>query len=388
MRLGAGRPEAYWGFGLPMDEFQAVEAHLHECSECAGEYARVATECAEVENRRAEQLGLVTAHVLAERIMTAHESRQKERQPSYPWFRFLPIRPLPVAAVVGIALLLLAGGTVLGYTTYRALDKDAARQAQDFTPAPAANKPVVLSKARAEGQGGTPADGHSGQSIVADAAEGSDGLLKSIGQLTQEAAIRAQVEAMLPHTEEEYEAWARREYPHILWLYDVLMGKIPKKPAVSPAGRMVRFGVDKDGNPTITLPGADGHPETFTFPIPLGHTPGQSYWDGIPVNIPEWAQKLYANTPESQRSTGWRALLIYSGELFKFDWPINLSEANCVPSLPATQKAAQVGGGLAASTKDGVLNLARMSLSDVREQTLARQETLGSYIDALAKDTP
>lgn len=37
-----------------------------------------------------------------------------------------------------------------------------------------------------------------------------------------------------------------------------LMGKIPEGPADSLAGRMVRFGVDQNGNPTITLPNADG----------------------------------------------------------------------------------------------------------------------------------
>ena len=36
-------------------------------------------------------------------------------------------------------------------------------------------------------------------------------------------AARAEIEAMLPHTEAEYEAWARREYPHIMWLYDFLI---------------------------------------------------------------------------------------------------------------------------------------------------------------------
>ncbi|MCX7015054.1 MAG: zf-HC2 domain-containing protein, partial [Candidatus Sumerlaeota bacterium] len=48
---------------------------------------------------------------------------------------------------------------------------------------------------------------------------GSD---RDLDQHIAEAVARADVEAMLPHTEEQYEAWARREYPHVMWLYDIL----------------------------------------------------------------------------------------------------------------------------------------------------------------------
>jgi len=108
---------------------------------------------------------------------------------------------------------------------------------------------------------------------------------------------KAQVEAMLPRTETAYEAWARKEYPHVLWLYDVLT-----RP---------EYGI---------------------------------CWNGEPVNIPAWAERLYAGTPAQNRPQGWRALLIYSGEIFRFDYPTALGEPNVQPRIEAVQLAAAVAG--------------------------------------------
>ena len=222
-------------------------------------------------------------------------------------------------------------------------------------------------------------------------------------ELARQAA-RAEVEAMLPHTEAEYEAWARREYPHIMWMYDVLIGKqgltqaergtsgdgsVPAfpPPPDSPAGRLVSFGMSDDGNPTITLPDAEGNKVTLCAvsekrglpsvrashnhaserdygwlspsfresvaadetglesSTPITLTIPSEPWDGVPANIPEWAQRLYAATPESERPTGWRALLIYSGEVFKFDFPETLDEPNCIPTADAMHWALPIGDG-------------------------------------------
>ncbi|MGI6458694.1 MAG: hypothetical protein ACOX5J_01115 [Candidatus Hydrogenedentales bacterium] len=248
-------------------------------------------------------------------------------------------------------------------------------------------------------------------------------------ELARQAA-RAEVEAMLPHTEAEYEAWARREYPHIMWLHDVLQGETPKTPVDSPAGRLVSFGVTDDGNPTITLPNAEGNKVTLcavfvdtkmgTVPGERGETgvspfgpcgastylgpgyagPGQKAdgetiglpatiylpidqntipWDGVPANIPEWAQRLYADTPETERPTGWRALLIYSGEIFKFDWPETLDDPNCIPTSEAIHWALPIG------------DAAAIPPDNTEADTFANAQPLSPndpYITALARDLP
>jgi hypothetical protein len=116
---------------------------------------------------------------------------------------------------------------------------------------------------------------------------------KAIGDF----AAKAEVEVMLPHTEADYEAWARKEYPHVLWLYDVLT-----RP---------EYGI---------------------------------CWNGEPVNVPAWAARLYAGTPPENRPKGWCALLIYSGEVFRFDYPTAPGEPNVKPRIEALQLAAAVAG--------------------------------------------
>lgn len=257
-------------------------------------------------------------------------------------------------------------------------------------------------------------------------------------ELARQAA-RAEVEAMLPHTEAEYEAWARREYPHIMWLYDVLMGKqgltqaergtsgdgsVPAfpPPPDSPAGRLVSFGMTDDGNPTITLPDAEGNKVTLCAvsekrglpsvrashnhaserdygwlspgfresiaadetglesSTPITLTIPSEPWDGVPANIPEWAQRLYADTPESERPTGWRALLIYSGEIFKFDFPETLNEPNCIPTSEAIHWALPIGDAAYAFPPDNP-----ESGTLINAQPLSPKDP---YIIALARDLP
>ena len=163
--------------------------------------------------------------------------------------------------------------------------------------------------------------------------------------IRREELVRAQVEAMLPQTEEQYETWARREYPHIMWLYNVVTHEglsqanapetdacvdCPTSPPDSPAGRLVSFDITEEGHPSITLPDAEGKnvalcavvqngnmvllPTSSALPPSASCSSGffsseKKSWDGVPVHIPEWAQRLYANTPASGHPTGWRALL-------------------------------------------------------------------------------
>jgi hypothetical protein len=129
--------------------------------------------------------------------------------------------------------------------------------------------------------------------------------------LTEDALRRVELEALLPATEEEYEVWAREEYPHIMALYDILVEATEDQPNIT------------------------------------------ALWDGTPVHIPDWARRLYVDTPEDKRPMGWRALLIYSGEVFKFDWPTRTTDPNCRPTLEAMQHVASVAGFVLRFAEDG-----------------------------------
>jgi len=82
-----------------------------------------------------------------------------------------------------------------------------------------------------------------------------------------------------------------------------------------------------------------GLPATICLSIDRNAIP----WDGVLANIPDWAQRLYANTPESERPVGWRARLVYSGEIFRFHFPEALDESNGIPTAEAMHWALLAG---------------------------------------------
>jgi hypothetical protein len=108
-------------------------------------------------------------------------------------------------------------------------------------------------------------------------------------------AVRTEVQAALPNTDAKMEIWARAEYPHILWLYDVLT-----KP---------EYGIN---------------------------------WNGVPASIPTWAEQFYPDA--ATRPQGWRALVIYSGDAFRLDFPQTAEQPNVLPRLQSLQLAAAVAG--------------------------------------------
>jgi hypothetical protein len=116
-------------------------------------------------------------------------------------------------------------------------------------------------------------------------------LSREVDQVAAEARVRM----LLPHTETEWEAWARKEYPHVMWVYDVLT-----RP---------EYGIN---------------------------------WDGQPKYIPEWAQRLWKDP--ATRLTGWRALVCYSGEILKFDFPESADAPNVRPTVQAMEFASAVAG--------------------------------------------
>jgi hypothetical protein len=46
-----------------------------------------------------------------------------------------------------------------------------------------------------------------------------------IQKAMEDVVVQEQVLALLPQTDGQYEQWARREYPHVMWFYDVLKAK-------------------------------------------------------------------------------------------------------------------------------------------------------------------
>jgi anti-sigma factor RsiW len=403
-------------------EYAVIDAHLAKCAACAREYAEIQdAHEAIAEFLYPDECLTVDPEAMARSVIA--ESRARER------FRGAaadgrPRRFRSVAALATAALLLIIAAPVLAYVGH-AVWEAVTGSADKEIAFVESSSPVVRSVGsdgsdRSEAVGSPAASESDPAATAADTIEATLGAV--LDRMAEEAFIKAEVEAMLPHTEEEYEAWARQEYPHIMWLYDVLASKegtdaseaSPERrrvcpffgngdsPPNSPAGRLVTFATDDNGNPTITLPDTEGNMvtlcairgETGTVPSERSETglsPASTQivlnvpsepWDGMAVNVPDWAQRLYADVPESQRPTGWRALLIYSGEVFKFDHPQSLDEPNCVPTAGAIQAAAAVAAlaidaGETPDERD----------ADFTEHVAAAQIPR-DYVDALASDIP
>lgn len=339
------RLERYWGFDLPGLDFYRTEGHLGQCADCARVYRVVQqrldaqadaergaeahipadatptnmTGCRyldasgeqfqsnylteDEQDQLADEilatLGFYDAILVRETgsvAVAVYEPSERigrhlnPRQGS--WKRSLAIAAslllmvaLPVLAVVGAQKFYNMSDIAEGSTA--AMMQDSPRS---VLPWPASlDNPGVASPV---------------EPLLDSAPNDNDSAIEPLllDTLTEKAEVQLELAALLPDTEEEYEAWARKEYPHIMGLYDILTDVDEKDPRSKPL------------------------------------------WDGVPVNIPPWGQRLYAEVPEDERPTGWRALLIYSGEVFKFDWPIDLGDAKCEPTLVALQRTAVVTG--------------------------------------------
>lgn len=148
-------------------------------------------------------------------------------------------------------------------------------------------------------------------------------------QIESNLAI-AQVKMLLPHTEAQWEDWARHEYPHIIWVYDALTEP--------------EYGIN---------------------------------WDGQPVNIPEWAKKVW--TDEVTRPTGWRALVCYSGEILKFDCPETIDAPNVNPSIQAMKIASLVAGYDLRFDKNGKWPIPALNYADLDTKTHDGAIVLASF---------
>ena len=318
------------GMATP-DEVARVEEHLLHCVDCREGVADIREMLANpvepepVAPAMLERLKTVVLRAVEEENRRKRESRKSfqinpaeaRRQPGpsspeglagwFPWRSCGPesaqtrprfrIRYLAAACFLLLALPALAYLVPLAWKAVFAPAPSSQSDTISTTPGactPREVGPFVSAKGKTPATAETPRDKRIPLTPLRAWSPTLDPALKrAIGDF----AVKAEVEAMLPRTEAAYEAWARKEYPHVLWLYDVLT-----RP---------EYGI---------------------------------CWNGDPVNVPAWATRLYAGTPPESRPKGWGALLIYSGEILRFDYPTALGELNVKPRIEAVQLAAAVAG--------------------------------------------
>ena len=306
-RLGA-----YCDWDLSLAAFKTVERHLERCPGCAAEYEAIREVCDALQAKRSAELDLATPETMLERVLDCIRAQEAGE----PGRAFVPGRLgapkwRPAAAIAATCLLLLAIPVLayVGVQAWQAAQEEESGSGQATVAGTDAGPLGTVDHIHGDEVLGP----HEAETPSAPRRD--DAIGDSFERITTETFMAAQVETMLPHTEDEYEAWARKEYPHIMWLYDILTAVVEDDPETKPL------------------------------------------WDGISVNIPDWAERLYADIPESDRPTGWRALVIGSGEIFKLDWPTNLDGPNCAPSIKAIQDAAAVAGYSAEPDVDGPFTL-------------------------------
>lgn len=87
-------------------------------------------------------------------------------------------------------------------------------------------------------------------------------------------------------------------------------------------------------------------------------------WDGKPAYVPEWAKKIW--TDEATRPTGWRALVFYSGEILKLDYPVKPKDPNVRPMIKSTILAAAIAGYKLRLDSMGKFETPRLEYADLR----------------------
>jgi hypothetical protein len=327
-------------------EFKLIEQHTVCCEDCARELEHL-QEALDVFAEILypdESMPPLDVEAMASRIMAADESCASSESRSAECFRLPAIRILKPATMLAALVILFIAMPILAYVgpgIYEyvvsgiSLDLNMESQATEgpalsmVSPSTSISDICAISQVTCD-------------NAVWDAGC-SSGATSVMARIDEEIAIlaaRAEVEAMLPHTEEEYEAWARGEYPHIMALYDILIGKglseerpqQPSLPANWPemsVGERFAALIPNDSSKNVRDCLLEIAAEAAKHDHPL--------WDGIPESIPDWGLRLYANTPSEDHPTQWRALLIYSGEIFKHGLSERSNEPIARPSFQGIQ---------------------------------------------------
>lgn len=303
-----------WDPCLSRNTFRKLERHLHACAacRCAYEQAHAAWNRVE-EDLAARDRRLAPATRLAEGVEARVEMLTRERA-VVSRRTVLPGRwawGLGAAAVALIVLPIWAHG---------------ARQFRHAGSHSAPVSPAMGAAGLVTGSGPQPGGGQPAQPQPATrqaprTAFGVDP--HDVSAPLGRATAAALVAATLPHTAEEYEAWARKTFPHVMAAYDILTA--PDSGPV-PSGLV----------PTVLA----GDVRAELLPLAaLADQHNGPLWDGAPAHLPEWAAGQ--NAPPF---SGWRALLAGSGVLFRFDFPCALDEPCVAPSVRDVENALRVAG--------------------------------------------
>jgi len=306
-RLGA-----YYGWdpSLSRREFVAIGRHLEECVACAAVWTN-GRETRDVVERAVATCDphRMSHQALLARVMARLEAKDSEREAMRVARR---VKWMSVSAAQAAAMILLIVAVpVMAYVGARvwlASDDSIPAGQRTSSTATTASEPSSVPP-------GPSFALETGSSPLSTAYDIEVDHLASLDADIDEVLIEAEIATLLPQTEEEYEAWARIEYPHIMWLYDILT-----KP---------EYGVN---------------------------------WRPGPIR--RFEESNEPGLPFTEASLGWRKLLIDSGEIFRFDWPMRVDDPKCIPSVSAIRNAASVAGFTLSVSQDGKWTLPDLDFAE------------------------
>ena len=299
-----------WDPSLTPRQFMAIDLHIRKCPQCAEECDNIRMVSGVLQAHAKELnpekcLSVIDHKALVVKAWNRYVELEAEGAIRRAWAVAIAKKAL-ISAAAFIAIL---GGLILSYS-----GGGSASESARVVPATATvswnggpEEPTQLAQTRASDRAGR---------VDQDTlAEGHSLLFESINKVSDKKALRALIESTMPHTEEEYEAWAREQYPHLLWLYDILTNA--KSGLAWESGKIERYGESAESRQRFTA-----------------------------------------------ASRGWRKLLIDSGELFKFDYPDGPEKPNCIPSIKGLQAAAAVAGYELELAQDGTWPLPQLSYAE------------------------
>jgi len=212
------RLPAYWMFDLTKREIGAIETHLHKCRACAAEYEWIAEISDKLMCVRMAGLGLMSPEEMAERTWERIQAKEAEKAAKAVARKGLVLAWQRAAVLAGACLLVIAVSAlaVIGARVWLSPSQDEPAGGQIMVPN---SEPVQVADDVQPAETQEPEiDTPAGPAEPTSAAV-SEGVLNTD---LDDVMLKAQVEMLFPHTDEEYEQWARKEYPHIMWLYNIL----------------------------------------------------------------------------------------------------------------------------------------------------------------------